>query len=109
MEKPVNFQERVFQLFERNQTNSSEFKTYLMIFGRNKLVGLYEKFKEEQSNRKSSLYDSHEHDEGWIILNPEEIPTLQEQILEYGSELPGGAQYVRLKSTVQNKQEELIF
>lgn len=94
----VTFEDRIYKLIATNQTDSEEFKTWKSIFGRDKLAGLYRKFKESPPEPHKAEHPGHPDEDGWILVQPDEMPYLnREEILEYGSTLPGGAIYVRLK------------
>lgn len=95
----VTFEDRIYKLIATNQTDSEEFKTWKVIFGRDKLAALYKKFKDQKATPAIPKTEKPVPDEdGWVLVQPDEMPYLnRDEIQEYGSMLPGGAVYVKLK------------
>lgn len=106
----VSFEERILKLIVTNQIDSPEYQTWKELFGEAKLTAILEKFRNKQAN--VNFTQNHVPDEeGWILVLPDEFDILRpEDILEYGSELPGGAIYMKLRGHAgQAKMPELAL
>lgn len=96
----ITFEERVYKLIATNQLKSEEFQTWKSIFGREKLEAIYKKFKAGKMTIPSLQEEGppKPDEDGWVLIQPDEMRYVnKDEIEEYGSTLPGGAIYLRLK------------
>lgn len=105
----VSFEERVMKLIATNQVNSEEYKTWMSLFGSQKMKDISSKFETiKVSFQKKGPEEVLPDEEGWILVHPDEFEVVRtDDILEYGSTLPGGSIYLKLKSAVHDMAPQL--